>query len=107
MQSLTPSGPEEGAMIYCVVFEDDDRHADMRTKHMQAHLGFLRKHAETIEAAGPLTDTTTGMPAGGLWVVKAESPAAVRALIEEDPFWPTGLRKSVRILEWKQVFSSR
>jgi uncharacterized protein YciI len=25
--------------------------------------------------------------------------------VKKDPFWPTGLRKSVRILAWKQVFA--
>jgi hypothetical protein len=28
----------------------------------------------------------------------------VDALVKEDPFWPTGLRRSVRVLEWSQVF---
>ena len=94
-------------MIYCVLFEDDPKHADQRARHMQAHLAFLRQHAAAIDAAGPLTDSATASPAGGLWVVRAENAEAVRALVEADPFWPTGLRKSVRILEWKQVFSSR
>ena len=26
-------------------------------------------------------------------------------LVHEDPFWPTGLRKSVRVLLWKRVFA--
>lgn len=94
-------------MIYCVLFEDDPKHVDQRAKHMQAHLAFLSRNALAIDAAGPLTDSASGQPAGGLWVVKAADAAAVRALVEADPFWPTGLRKSVRILEWKQVFSSR
>jgi hypothetical protein len=25
--------------------------------------------------------------------------------VKEDPFWPTGLRRSVRILSWSQVFA--
>ncbi len=25
-------------------------------------------------------------------------------IISADPFWPTGLRKSLRILHWRQVF---
>jgi hypothetical protein len=29
----------------------------------------------------------------------------VRRLIEADPFWPTGLRKAVRVLEWTRVFA--
>ena len=43
--------------------------------------------------------------AGGLWLVEAESAEAVRRLCEADPFWPTGLRQDVRILEWRQVFA--
>lgn len=29
--------------------------------------------------------------------------AAVGTLVREDPFWPTGLRSSVRVLAWTQV----
>jgi hypothetical protein len=39
------------------------------------------------------------------WLVEAESPEAVDALVKQDPFWPTGLRRSVRILGWSQVFA--
>lgn len=42
--------------------------------------------------------------AGGLWLVDADGPDSVMALVQADPFWPTGLRKDVRVLEWKQVF---
>jgi hypothetical protein len=37
-------------------------------------------------------------------VVYISSRAGVRALVESDPFWPTGLRKSIRILEWPRVY---
>jgi uncharacterized protein YciI len=37
--------------------------------------------------------------------VEAIDDAAVDALVRNDPFWPTGLRKSVRILAWAQVFA--
>lgn len=93
------------AMIYAVLFEDDDSFADMRVKHMTEHLAFLGKNAGKIQAAGPLTDTRDGNPAGGMWLVQSESPQAVQALIEADPFWPTGLRKSIRVLRWTQVFA--
>ena len=46
-----------------------------------------------------------GSPAGGIWIVEAEGIDAVKALYQADPFWPTGLRKSVRVLEWTQVFA--
>jgi uncharacterized protein YciI len=92
-------------MPYIVLFEDDPARADMRERHMPAHLAFLERNAAHIRAAGPLRDAAAGTPAGGLWLLEAESPAAVAALIEADPFWPTGLRRSVRILEWTQVFA--
>ena len=92
-------------MMYAVLFEDDASRADMRSKHMPDHLAFLERNATKIHAAGPLKDTENDAPAGGLWIVEADSPQTVQSLIEADPFWPTGLRKFVRVLEWTQVFA--
>jgi uncharacterized protein YciI len=56
-------------------------------------------------SAGPLRDTADGAGAGGLWLVEADGPDEVAALCKADPFWPTGLRKAVRVLAWMQVFA--
>ena len=90
---------------FAVLFEDNEAAADQRAQHMQDHLSFLQQNQPAIEAAGPLIDGSSGSPAGGLWLVTASASADVQALVEADPFWPTGLRKSVRILEWKQVYA--
>lgn len=92
-------------MIYAVMFEDDDSKAHMRSQHMPAHLAFLAANADMVRAAGPLLDGATDTPAGGLWLLEAADADAVQALVEADPFWPTGLRKGVRILAWRQVFA--
>ncbi len=92
-------------MIYVVWFGDNPECAEMRSRFMADHLAFLERHKRTIQAAGPLIDAVDDTPAGGLWVVEAADEQAVRQLIEADPFWPTGLRKSVRILAWTQVFA--
>lgn len=92
-------------MLYAVLFEDDPARADARDRHMAEHLAFLEREADRIRAAGPLLDGDAG--AGGLWLVEEESESAVRRLVEADPFWPTGLRRSVRILGWRQVFADR
>jgi uncharacterized protein len=91
-------------MLYAVLLSDNPGKADIRPRLMPAHLDFLEEHRAKIRAAGPLIEPD-GRGAGGLWLVEAEDPAAVRALLERDPFWPTGLRQSVRILEWRQVFA--
>jgi uncharacterized protein YciI len=92
-------------MLFVVLLEDDPARADMRQRHMPAHLAFLTRNAATIQAAGPLKDAADGAPAGGLWLVEAADQAMVRGLIEADPLWPTGLRKAVRVLEWTRVFA--
>ena len=91
-------------MLFAVLFEDNDHCADARSRHMQEHLDFLSRHASAIKAAGPLRDGA-GTAAGGLWLVEADTTEAVERLVQTDPFWPTGLRRSVRVLAWKQVFA--
>ncbi|UUX48071.1 YciI family protein [Nisaea acidiphila] len=91
-------------MKFAILFEDNpSADPDIRTKHMPAHLAFLETHRDRIEAAGPLPRFGAG--SGGLWIVEAPDAAAAEALVHADPFWPTGLRKSVQVLAWKQVFA--
>ena len=92
-------------MKFVVLFEDNPGTGDdVRAQHMPDHLVFLERHASRVDAAGPLK-AQDGSGAGGLWIVDAENQDEVLGLVEEDPFWPTGLRKSVRILSWTQVFA--
>ncbi|MCP3971808.1 MAG: hypothetical protein GY717_16105 [Rhodobacteraceae bacterium] len=92
-------------MKFAVLFQNaTDADPNIRKTHMSRHLGFLQSHADMIEAAGPLTDDAKE-GRDGLWIVEAARPEDVLQLIHEDPFWPTGLRKSFAILEWKQVYA--
>lgn len=93
-------------MKFIVLFEDNpSTGVDIRKLKMPDHLQFLSDHSEHINAAGPLSNTD-GSGAGGIWIVEAASESVVTDLVERDPFWPTGLRKSVRILSWTQVFAN-
>lgn len=91
-------------MRFVVLFTDNTEHAEARRRLMPAHLDFLERHADRIRAAGPLLQADGGT-AGGLWLVEAADRTAVTALYEMDPLWPTGLRRSVEVLEWRQVFA--
>jgi uncharacterized protein YciI len=90
-------------MLFAVLFIDDPAHAGARDRLMPDHLAFLERNSDTIRAAGPLREDEAA--AGGLWLVEAKDEAVVRRLYESDPFWPTGLRRSVRVLRWRQVFA--
>ncbi|MDW3181408.1 YciI family protein [Roseobacter sp.] len=92
-------------MTFIILFEDDAQaDPDIRKTYMPAHLDFLEAHSDAIQSAGPLSDAA-GAGQGGLWVVDVPDEAAAKALVHADPFWPTGLRKSFRILAWRQVFA--
>jgi hypothetical protein len=92
-------------LLYIVIFEDNPAApADLRRRHMAAHLAFLERHGRRIKAAGPLQDASGG-PSGGLWLVEADDAGEVDALVRDDPLWPTGLRRSFRIAHWAQVFA--
>jgi uncharacterized protein YciI len=91
-------------MLYAVLFTDNANHAAARQRLMPAHLDFLERHRSSIRAAGPLREAD-GSGAGGLWLVMADSDDDVMALVRSDPFWPTGLRETVRVLQWTQVFA--
>jgi uncharacterized protein YciI len=92
-------------MLFAVLFEDNDNCAsDVRSRYMQAHLDFLGRHASMIKAAGPLR-RNVGLGDGALWLVEADTPDMVDRLVRTDPFWPTRLRRSVRLLIWQQVFA--
>ncbi|MEO0329730.1 MAG: YciI family protein [Pseudomonadota bacterium] len=91
-------------MKFVILFEDN-QNADpnIRKTYMPDHLTFLERHADEILSAGPLTDSSENGH-GGLWIAQAETVKDVEDLVQKDPFWPTGLRKSFKILKWKQVF---
>ncbi|MBO9449309.1 hypothetical protein J7426_03510 [Tropicibacter sp. R16_0] len=89
-------------MLYCVTFQDNSGKEHLRQEHMADHLAFLATLGPKMIGAGPLFDGQDGQ--GGMWLVEADSAADVQSLVEQDPFWPTGLRKSVSVLEWRQVF---
>ncbi len=92
-------------MKFAVLFEDAPDTASIRRRHLAAHLEFLKCNSQSIQAVGPLLGENAA-PTGGLWLVNAETSDDVMQLVEQDPFWPTGLRQSVRIRQWVQVFAN-
>jgi hypothetical protein len=92
-------------MKFAILFEDDPAHADKRQQHMSEHLAFLERNAARILAAGPLRTARDGTPAGGLWLVDADSHQEARRLTEQDPLFATGLRRTITVLQWIRVFA--
>lgn len=92
-------------MLFVILFEDEPSNAAViRRSHLSGHLDFLQASGCFIRAAGPLRQPD-GTAAGGLWLVEARDRQEVERLVAEDPFWTAGLRRSVQVLVWDQVFA--
>lgn len=92
-------------MQYVVLFENNpETCVTIRLSYLPLHIAFLQRHSHAIEAAGTLSDGSDPAHAA-MWVLEAENEAEVERYVREDPFWPTGLRKSFKIMRWRQWFS--
>lgn len=91
--------------LYAVHFEDDPNKQSVRDRHQQSHLGYLQDCGERIVDAGVLSREGSDAPLGGLWLVRGSSELDVRGLIETDPFFVHGLRRTVRVWLFSSSFS--
>ena len=74
---------------------------EKRSPYREAHLKGLTEQKESgvLTALGPTTDDTKVFA-----TYEAGSEAAVRQLVEDDPYWENGIWTEYSIYEWNQVF---
>ena len=81
-------------MPHIVLFEDNEDQAHQRQTHMADHLAFLEDQCTSeIAAAGPLYLIRRIQVPGDCGLSTHPRAPPFEALVEADPFWPTGLRK--------------
>jgi uncharacterized protein len=94
-------------MFFAVIFKDKPNSAELRQSHLAAHLAWLDLHQNVVRIGGSLRSELDQTPAGGLWIVEAETKDAILGLLKTDPFWIAGLRQSVEIFHWSKAFEDR
>ncbi len=94
-------------MLFAVIFKDKPNTGDLRKTHLAAHIAWLDLHQSMVRIGGSLRSELDQTPAGGLWIVEADSKKTIQDLLETDPFWTFGLRQSVEILHWSKAFEDR
>jgi uncharacterized protein len=74
---------------------------EKRAPYRQAHLDRLSalKEAGAVVTIGPTKDLTRVFG-----VYEADDEAAVRQLVEEDPYWLNGIWTEYDVMEWIQAF---
>lgn len=90
-------------MLFAVLFTDKPGQGQRRAQHLADHIAWVDLHKNQVLVAGSLRDNPEDVPRGGLWVVEAESKAAVMALVATDPFYTCGLRQGVEVLHWSKA----
>jgi uncharacterized protein YciI len=87
---------------WAAIFEDNgpETAAPIRERHLAGHLAYLETHRDRIVLAGALRTEESAMPSGGLWVIETPTREEAAAIVEADPFYLNGLRKSYRLLIW-------
>ena len=86
--------------LYAVHFEDDPAAQSVRDEQSKAHEQYLRDCGERIVNAGGLHREGSQVVVGGLWIVHGNSELDVRDLIESDPYFTNGLRRTIRIWQY-------
>jgi uncharacterized protein len=78
-----------------------DNVLEKRAPYRQAHLDRLAqlKASGALITIGPTKDVTKVFG-----VYEAEDEAAVRQLIEDDPYWQNGIWTEYEVMEWIQAF---
>lgn len=92
---------------YAVHFEDDPGKARIREELLDAHATYLGQWGERLLSAGVLSREGVDGAVGGWWLVKADSELEVREMVEGDPYFIQGLRRTVRIWRFSPVPSAR
>ena len=87
-------------VIYCL---DKPESLEIRKANRDAHLAHLRKHADSIIAAGPLLTADGGGMIGSMLAMEFASRAEADAFVAADPYGKAGLFQSVTVTPWKKV----
>jgi uncharacterized protein len=81
-------------------FEDEPQREWIRKEHSGAHFDYLRANCQKIMLAGGLRPAPGDWYCGGLWVLEVDSREEAVKLLEADPYFKLGLRKTYRLFVW-------
>jgi uncharacterized protein len=87
-------------MRWIAIFDDDEGRESVRKEHSAAHFDYLAANRDKIVIAGGLRPAPGEWYCGGLWVMEVDSRDEAARLVEGDPYFRLGLRKSYRLLVW-------
>ena len=89
-------------MYYVIFGTDKPDHLKIREAQRPAHRDYLRDnpHPVKVHLGGPTLDPAGERMNGTMLVVEAESEAAVRAFLADDPYSRAGIFATLEVRPW-------
>ena len=88
--------------LYTIICHDKPDVTPVRKEKLLEHLAHIENVMDEIMIAGPLYDEEQNF-VGSLLVVKADTAAAARQFLEQDPYYQAGIWKSIEIRRLSSV----
>lgn len=82
--------------LYTIITKDKPGATATRMEKLKEHLAHVETNLDRLAVAGPLRDED-GYFTGSLLVVKADSEADARALLETDPYYKADIWSDIEI----------
>jgi uncharacterized protein YciI len=90
---------------FLIIAIDHEPHSmPLRNEKRSDHRRYVLENDSAIRLAGALTDDQ-GNQCGSLYSFEAESADAVRAWLEAEPFFRSGVYATVRVVEWNPALN--
>lgn len=87
--------------LFAIRCLDDEGSAELRQRHLAAHLAHVEARISQYAVAGPLRQGEETV--GSLLVMEAGDTAEARARIEADPYFAAGVWRDIAIEEFLAV----
>lgn len=92
-------------MLYFVYLEDIADNAGIRAELLDQHMQHIGGFVDRIKLGGPVMRSDGAAQAGGILVLEADSEAAVRDMIDADPYFKAGLWQDIKIHPFKEILN--
>ncbi len=89
-------------MQFVMICEDKADSEALRMSTREAHLAYIGEHIAMIKLAGPMLSEDGEHMIGSVFILEADSKAAVETLTANDPYTHAGLFGKVTIKPFRQ-----
>jgi uncharacterized protein YciI len=93
----------EETMLFAISCIDKPGSGDIRAANRDAHLAYLRQHADQIMAAGPYLSDSGDAMTGSLLLMEFPDRSSAEAFATNDPYAKAELFDRVTIRPWRKV----